>query len=263
MNHDFLIPATPGIARSLMRLMASRMVSVDPAILALTNDGLYSDADFATLPVRPDHAQTAALQTLRDFDHHAVLLEPRGAGRPAIDTLVMACALADLGPVTLFTGAPQAWGAMSTHEIDCRSYAVANLSALADRRGGLLVLDIPPGTLPEQTKTMIHGLVSEFRRTIIVGAVGRQWWTGTDVCELASFLSPNSPTHLLTVPRTATGLQKNLALSRQLGVNTKRAADIPNMFAFLFNVCTDLIPRTHEFVINNVEPNEDLHTQYP
>lgn len=260
MNHDFLIPATPGIARSLMRLMASRMVSVDPAILALTNDGLYNDADFAALPVRPGHAQTAALQTLRDFDHHAVLLEPKGVGRPAIDTLVMACALADIGPVTLFTGAPRAWGAMAGHQADCRPFAASSLSALADRRRGLLVLDIAPDTVTEQTKPMIHGLVSEFRRTIIVGTVGRQWWTGTDVRDLATFLSPNSPTHLLTIPRTATGLQKNLALSRQLGVNTKRAADIPNMVAFLFNVCTDLIPRTHEFVINNVEPNEDLYS---
>lgn len=267
MNHDFLIPATPGIARSLLRLSASKAVSVDPAILELTNDGLYGDDDFAALPDQPTATQRSALQILRDFDHHAVLLEPLGdRDRPAIATIMMACALASPGPVTVFTTSKAAWacaGDALTPPPDVRSFTADALSGLSERRGGLLVLDlagVPLGDIHEQ---MSRGLVSEFRRTIIVGAVGRQWWLSSDVAELAAILSPGAPTHLLSVPKTSSGLQKNLALLRKLGVNSKRVTDLPITVSFLFNVCTDLIPTTQEFVINSVEPNENLHPQDP
>lgn len=250
MNHDYLIDATPRVARQLVRLAEVAAIDLDPTIRALAAQDLLAPADLLGLPVRLAERGRVAVQRLLDHDLRAVLVTDRRVAAATRDAVLAAAALARARPITLALEDRTGWvdaarrfkltvGTDPDEDPDVLLVEPRELPSPAiateRRRAGLFVTD--QGLIPGLDSAATAAV--EFPRTILLVAVsawdaaqGCLWFKTPEVAYAAAVLNGGAPHGpLINNPFTRrTVLQPRGFLRHH-----------PRDLAFLYGVVTELV----------------------
>lgn len=251
MNHDYLLDATPRVARHLVRLAEIADIDLDDAIRALAAQDRLTPADFAKLPARLTPPARVAAQRLLDHDLRAVLVTDRRDHGMHRDVVLAAAKLAGARPITLALENRTGWVEAARRLgftvdtdlsrdpdvllVDPNELPSPALATEA-RRAGLFVTD---QYQQSYGMTSASSAASEFPRSILLVEVGAWdpaygclWFKTGEVAFAASVLHgavPNSPL-------------VNNAFSRRTILQPRGfRRHHPRDLAFLYSVVTELV----------------------
>jgi hypothetical protein len=262
LNQEFVLKATPGAARRIVKLASISNTEVDPEISNLAEVGLLQEEDFARLKFNPTKEEKLTIQQLADCQNRAVVVSEQAmlARRAILGSALLANAF----PIVVATWHAGEWAVLArrlgititekasddtAQMLILSPNDLVNHDVINSRRQGLLVLDAHTEherfdvTSPHGAK--YHGPAREFPRTIVICPVGRQllpqvgWGSRAEqqVSHAVATIFPTAPLNCINPPpveRGRVGLFENL---QARGFVKFRPVDT----YFMFNVITDLL----------------------
>lgn len=187
MNQEFVLPATPGLARRLVQLAAISDTQIDAAIRALAGEALVTAEALRALPLKIVSPYVpSAVQKLIDAEFRALLCSAQSDD--ARQAVMAACALAGERPLVIASDAPERWraladalgqsvGADPRHDVDMLLIPRSRLierEVIERRRDGVLILESSNDALTHHCEIVSAGqnIVNEFQKTVILGQFG-------------------------------------------------------------------------------------------
>jgi hypothetical protein len=219
-NQDFVLSATPGIARRLLLLQHASKLDLSPAIVALAEQDRIDDRAFDAL-VCPDHpVKRQITQFLLDCDLRGVV---QRAYHPEFNPLALlnVLRLAKATEVIVLTTYHRVWktGAFPL-PVQCMSLTWFEKHLMTIDRGAVVVYDAEPCTGNQFVR--LRYLVREFPRFIIYDSTeierSSHWalWARllfpTMPHPLASMVLQDTPAHWSALPSSAFALFYNVCL---------------------------------------------------
>jgi hypothetical protein len=263
LNQEYVLPASPGIARQIVRLAAISNTEIAPAITSLAEAGLLHEQDFARLGFNATKEEKQTIQQLLDYEHRAVVVSEQAVlARRAI---LGSALLVNAFPIVVATWHRGEWAILARRfgltvtektTDDTSQILILSPTELIDhevinrRRHGLLIMDAHTegdrfdvayqGQGPKH-----HGPAREFPRTVIICPVGRQllpqigWGSRAEqqVAGAVATIFPTAPLACINPPqaeRARLGMFESL---QERGFVKYRPVDT----YFMFNVITDLL----------------------
>jgi len=172
MNQDFLLPATPAVARKLVRFADLTSLDLDPRIRSLAErDRVTADAfDPFLCPATPE--RIVLTQFLLDAGLRAGVVAPGG---PTQTTILNAARLMGVEKVIIASRDPKRWkeavagsGLPKTAFVMLSHRAAFREEEQEGRRDGLMVLDWHDTTITFETTELFTAIAREFPRTVIL-----------------------------------------------------------------------------------------------
>ena len=232
------------MARRLVQLASVCTINVDPAIFALAETGLLTDADFKPFP-KLQTSERAAVQKLIDYDFRAVF--PAQGMTGGMVTLA-AAKIANIEPIFVHTKRGKFWQnfaeemKVSLEIIQLERRRFPDADQIRDKRHGLLIVDEMMNSVEAQVLAM------DFQKTVVL--TNRR--IITDLTDVIQTISPNAPTEILT--NINAYFRRDLEIA---GFKTTRAEDL----AFLCGVVTDLMAITNEPQPESVDIDPELYAK--
>lgn len=231
MNQDFSLPATPGLARKLMKLAEFCRIELDPSIEEMAQRDLLPEEAFDGYGLSPE--EKLAIQSIFDFGFRCVVPSPQSRSNMIALT---ATQIAGIEPVVVYTRQAMQWNAFAKrkgyvpgqnfHAFMTGSRDVLDADFIKANRHGVLLID-EPGIGMKGTFTEI--LAMDFARTLVLCSRRNV----ADMMTATMQIAPNGPIDVIN--------NQNYFARRdaeQSGFRSQKPEDL----AVLLNIVTDALP---------------------